>query len=575
MSKLSALEQIHMQIMWNRLISVVEEQAQTLIRTAFSTSTREAGDLSAGVFDMNGDMLAQAVTGTPGHINAMAASVKFFIEDFPVDSMEEGNVYITNNPWKGTGHRHDFTVVTPTFMDGRMVAMFAATSHVVDIGGLGFGPDGRQVYEEGLGIPMMMLAKKGVMNEDLLGIVRENVRVPVEVEGDLYSLAACNEIGSRRLVDMMREFKLETLDTLAKYIIDTSYDAMMEEIHKLPKGVYKNHMQSDGYDRLVDLFATMTIDDDGMTIDFDGTSPVSTYGINVPLTYTQAYTTFGLRCIIGREVPNNAGSLSSVKVTAPEGCILNAQPPCAVAVRHVIGQMLPDVVFGCLYQAMNENKVMTEGSASLWNPVLLGNHGLVGDYDYGDATPFTVGLFHTGGTGARPDKDGLSATSFPSGVRNTPVEINETIGPIIIWRKEYRADSGGAGKYRGGAGQILEITHAENAPFAINAMCDRCKSPARGRAGGQSGWLGHVRLKSGVELRNYGRQPIPPGDALILETPGGGGFGDPFKRDPAAVVHDVTNGMVTREAALEDYGVVITDDGALDQAATTSARAKA
>ena len=216
--KNSALEQIELQIMWNRLLSVVEEQAQTLIRTAFSTSVREAGDLSAGVFDLGGRMLAQAVTGTPGHVNAMAASVGFFLEKYPIETMEEGDVYITNDPWLGTGHLHDFTVVTPTFRDGKPVALFASTSHVVDVGGIGFGPDGRQVYEEGVYVPIMPLAKRGEMNRSLIELVKANVREPVQVEGDFYSLAACNEAGSRRLLDMMRDFDIEKLDALGAHV---------------------------------------------------------------------------------------------------------------------------------------------------------------------------------------------------------------------------------------------------------------------------------------------------------------------------------------------------------------------
>ena len=284
MTKTSALQEIHMQIMWNRLISVVEEQAQTLIRTAFSTSVREAGDLSAGVFDLKGRMLAQAVTGTPGHVNSMAASVGFFLEAFPAQTMAEGDVYITNDPWCGTGHLHDFTVVSPTFKDGRPVALFAATSHVVDVGGGGFGPDARQVYEEGLLVPIMALAQGGRMNQALLALVRANVREPVQVEGDLYSLAACNETGSRRLLEMMAEYELETLDGLARYIIDTSRQAMLKEVRALPFGSYDNSMRVDGYDRPIDLVARLTIGETGIDVDFTGTSPISTYGINVPKT---------------------------------------------------------------------------------------------------------------------------------------------------------------------------------------------------------------------------------------------------------------------------------------------------
>ena len=568
----SALSEIQNQIMWNRLIAIVEEQAQTLIRTAFSTSAREAGDLSAGVFDTQGRMLAQAVTGTPGHVNAMAASVGFFLEKYPTKTMNPGDVYVTNDPWLGTGHLHDFTMVTPTFYRGECIGLFASTTHVVDIGGIGFGADGRQVYDEGLYLPILPLAKAGTMDEAILEIVRANVREPIQVVGDLYSLMACNDIGCRRLVEMMDEFGLEQLDELGQYMVDHSHQAMLDEIAKLPKGTYHNAMRVDGYDKPLDLVAALTIADDGIYVDFAGSSGVSNKGINVPITYTQAYASFGVRCLVGSTVPNNAGSLAAVKVTAPEDTILNAPHPCAVAARHVTGQMLPDVVMGALHQAM-PGKAPAEGTSCLWNPALMGGHGLVPDEDFGDATPFAVGLFHTGGAGARPLKDGLSATAFPSGVRNTPVEINESIAPIVVWRKDYRMDSGGAGEFRGGTGQIMEIASSENAPFAIAATFDRVHHAPRGREGGLDGFTGRVELTSGEILRNKGTQSVPRGDRLHLEMPGGGGYGDPLKRDPQRVAIDVRDGMVSAAAALEHYGVVLDGQGAVDGPATDKRRA--
>ena len=572
MSANSPLSRIHNQLMWNRLIAVVEEQAQTLIRTAFSNTVREAGDLSAGVFDLEGRMLAQAVTGTPGHVNAMAASVGFFLEKFPVATMREGDIYITNDPWMGTGHLHDFTVVTPAFRKGRAVALFASTSHVVDVGGLGFGPDGRQVYEEGIYLPIMHLAREGVMNESLLEIVRANVREPVQVEGDFYSLGACNDTGVARLLEMMDEFDLDDVEELGGFIMESSHRSMLDEIRALPFGTYENSMRIDGYDEEIDLVATLIIGESGIDIDFDGTSPISAYGINVPITYTQAYASFGARCVVGASVPNNTGSLAPVRVTAPPGSILNAPHPCAVAARHVIGQMLPDVVLGCLESAL-EGEVPAEGTSCLWNPVLYAGHGIAGRA--GDSTPFTVSLFHNGGTGARPRADGLSATAFPSGVRNTPVEINEAIAPIIVWRKEYRQDSGGPGRHRGGTGQVMEITSAEGAPFAISSMFDRIKHPARGRRGGAAGRTGRMYTDAGTELRGKGRQPVPAGERLVMEMPGGGGYGHPFERDPERVRDDVRNELVSPEAAARDYGVVLAPDGSVDRAATEARRAEA
>ncbi|MFZ8897875.1 MAG: hydantoinase B/oxoprolinase family protein [Alphaproteobacteria bacterium] len=569
-SKTNVLDRIGMQIQWNRLLSVVEEQAQTLIRTAFSTSAREAGDISAGVYDPSGRMLAQAVTGTPGHVNAMAASVRHFIEKFPLETMSEGDVFLTNDPWLGTGHLNDFTVVTPTWRDGEIVALFACTTHVADIGGRGFGADGRQCYEEGINIPIMRLAEGGRMNRTVLDIIAANNRNPIEVEGDLYSLVACNDVGSRRLVAMMDEFEMASIEPLAEHIITSSRKGMTDEIAKLPKGVYKNSMRIDGYEKHIDIVATMTITDDTIEVDFSGTSPVSGYGINVPMTYTEAYASFGVRCVVGNRVPNNAGSLEAVKITAPSGCILNAPHPAAVTARHVTGQMLPDVVLGCLHQIAPERSP-AEGTSCLWNPVLMGGHGVV-DGEYGQARPFAINVFHTGGAGARPEKDGLDATAFPSGVRNTPVEVNETIAPLVFWKKEYRPDSGGAGRYRGGVGQIMEIEHAQGAPFAISSMFDRVIHPPRGRDGGGSGAVGTIGLQSGQVLNGKGRQTVPSGERLVLQMPGGGGLGEATARDPAAISRDVANGLVTVEAALDQYKVVVDADGKIDAEATTALR---
>ena len=568
------LSPIHLQIMWDRLIAVVEEQAQTLVRTGFSTSTREAGDLSAGVFDLDGAMLAQAVTGTPGHINSMARSVKHFLAKYPVATMAEGDVFITNDPWKGTGHLHDFTVVTPTFRRGRVVGLFACTCHVVDIGGRGLSADARQVYEEGLYIPLMKLADRGRMNDTLLDIVRGNVREPVQVTGDLFSLAACNEIGSRRLVAMMDEFQIDSLDRLGRHVLERSREASLAAIAALPHGTYRHHMRVDGYDKPIDICAAMTIGPGGIDVDYAGTSAASAFGINVPLCYTEAYTSFGLRCIVAPKVPNNEGSLGTIRAAAPKGCILNAEFPAPVALRHIMGHMLPDTLFGCLNQAL-PGRVPAEGAACLWNLHLAGGSGEVEapPEELAEATRFTVIGFHAGGTGARPGKDGLSATAFPSGVRNVPVEVSEAISPLVFWRKEYRTDSGGPGAARGGLGQVMEIGTVEAAPFAISAMFDRVEHPPRGRDGGTDGRAGVVRLASGKRLKGKGKQTIPKGERLVLEMPGGGGLGRPDARAPEQVARDVRRGLVSLEAARQVYRVALTPEFTVDAAATAALRA--
>ena len=529
--------EIELQVMWSRLISVVEEQAQVLLRTAFSPIVRESGDLSAGIFDRRGRMLAQAVTGTPGHVNSMAEAVHHFVARFPLETMKAGDIYITNDPWMGTGHLNDFVLTTPCFHKGVLVGLFSCTSHLMDIGGLGVGPDATDVFMEGLYIPHLKLAAEGVFDETLMAMIRANTRLPVDTEGDVYSLAACNDIGCQRLVAMMEEFGLDDLDALADHVCDRSEAAVRAEIAKLPKGSWSFAMTIDGYDAPITLKAKATVSDEGIHVDYEGTSPASSRGINVPIAYTTAYTVFGLGCIVAAEIPNNAGSLKPLTVSAPAGTILNAQKPAPVSVRHVTGQMLPDMVFGCLRQAIPD-RVPAEGTSCLWNLNLRGR-----TTDANGNFGFSTTFVSNGGTGARPRSDGLSATAYPSGVKGNPVEVAESLIPLIFWKKELRPNSGGAGTYRGGHGQVIEIESAIDEPFDILAALDRIDHPARGRDGGEAGAAGHIALASGKVLRGKGLQTIPPGERLVLLTPGGGGLGDPAARSEALRTADREDGL--------------------------------
>ena len=546
---------IDYQIMWNRLIAVVEEQATTLIRTAFSTSVREAGDLSAGLFDARGRMIAQAVTGTPGHVNAMAESVSHFMREIGPDDIFEDDVYITNDPWMGTGHLHDITVVSPSFRAGQLIGFFACTAHVVDIGGRGFGPDASEVYEEGLLIPIMKFATRGEVSKDLIGMVRANVREPVQVVGDMYSLAACNAAGDRRLHTMMTEFAIVDLVGLSDFIIDTSRAATHAAIAGVPDGSYANQMTVDGYDAPVLMAITLDVAGDRIKADFAGTSGMSRFGVNVPEVYTRAYACYGLKCAIAPEVPNNTGSLEPFEITAPDGCILAARRPAPVSVRHVLGHLIPDVVFGALHQAMPAT-VPAEGSSALWNVQISGRPC---DPDSGLPSAEVL-TFNSGGTGARPNFDGLSATAFPSGVSTMSVEATEHVGPVTIWRKELRSGSGGAGTTRGGFGQIIEIEPRAGYDFYFNAMFDRVDHPARGREGGGAGEAGRVALADGTKLRSKGRQLIKSGQRLRLSLPGGGGYGDPANRAPALVAADLAAGLISSQDAKADYGYGADDD---------------
>lgn len=570
------LSRIANQVMWDRLIAVVEEQAQTLVRTAFGTPTREAGDLSAGVYDTQGRMLAQAVTGTPGHVNSMAVSVSHVLKKIPLGQMAEGDVFVLNDPWQGTGHLNDIVIVTPTFRQGKAVGFFADTLHVVDIGGRGIVGAGNQVYEEGLYIPITKIVDRGTVNQWLMDLIAANVREPIQVIGDIYSLISSNEVGGQRLLGMMNEFGLEHLDDLSRHILDHSRAASLAAIGRLKPGTYRNEMTVDGINgKPMTLKAALTVGPDGIDVEYYDAPPMVALGLNVPMCYTDAYTAFGIKCIVAPKVPNNYASLATIRTTAPEGSILNAKHPAPVAARSTIGHMLPDVMFGCLIQAMPDG-VPAEGTSCLWNLRLMGGLGRADltPEQMKKATAYNVMSFHSGGTGARPYADGLSATAFPSGVRNVPVEITETLAPLVVWSKEYRTDSGGAGEYRGGLGQVMEIGSAEDMPFGISPTFDRVVFPARGRLGGQPGANGVLELASGKTLPPKAHSSVPAGDRLRVSMPGGGGYGDPHKRPAGKVAEDVMLGMVSVAAARDLYGVALDAAGTVDEAETMRLRTK-
>ncbi len=537
------------QVMWNRLLAVVEEQGQALIRAAFSPIVRECGDISAGIFDTKARMLAQAVTGTPGHINTMAEAVKYLHDYFPTQAMKPGDIYMTNDPWIASGHLNDFLLMMPVFRKGQVVGFTSCTSHLVDLGGLGMGPEGADIYDEGLLVPPCKLVDEGGINDFLVEIVKANSREPIANEGDIYALVACCEIGARRLVEMMDEFDVDDLMPLAEHIIQTSKQGTIDAIAEVPAGVYKNAMLIDGYEKEIELCGTLTVTNEEMVLDFEGTAGCSAKGINVPLNYATAYSVFAMRCIIGADIPNNAGSLEPFKVKGPPGCILNAQRPSPVAMRHTLGQMTPDLVYGCLHQAIPD-RIPAEGASAMYD--LPMRHAPEVARDGGEQ--FAVELTHNGGTGARPDKDGLSATAFPSGVWGSQVEITEAVAPVLVKRRELRAGSGGAGKWRGGLGQTMEFTAANDAAFIVFLSVERVNHPAEGRAGGKRGAPGRMRIDDKPDLPSKCEARIEPGETLYFDTPGGGGFGDPSQRDPALVQRDLDEGLIDEAVARNTYG---------------------
>lgn len=552
-----SLNPIILEVLWNRLLSVANEQQVALMRTAFSTIVRESQDLACGVFDTRGQMIAQSLTGTPGHINPMATGVRHLLAAYPPETLRRGDVLITNDPWLTTGQINDFTVLTPVFKDEIIVGYFANCCHAADAGGHVLSAEAREVYEEGLRVPVTKLFDCGEPNHELLKIVRANVRTPNETVGDLYAQAACNDVGGRSLLQMMDEFGLESIDPLADEIISRSERAMREAIRKLPKGRYENEVWSDGFEEPIRIQVAVTIADEDIYIDFAGSSAQSRRGINVVFNYTHGYASFAMKAAVSPEVPHNEGSFRPVHVSAPAGSILNCLEPAAVASRHLIGHFLPGAIFGALAPAL-PNRLMAGGADPIWLSIWRGTWADSGD-------PFMTTVFQVGGMGARALKDGLNTTGFPSGVAGVPAEVIETLAPLVQHRRELRSDSGGPGKYRGGLGQATEFSQRSSGPWSVSAMIDRTLFAGPGLERGQPGALGEFLADGEKRLPPKTVIWFEPDTRVQLNLPGGGGYGDPFERDPERVRDDVINGYVSIEGAKRDYGVVIRYQGGAER----------
>ncbi len=537
------LDPVSLEILWARLIGVANEQAAALMRTSFTPIVREVGDLSAAVFDRRGRMLAQAVTGTAGHINALATGMRHFLAAYPVPTLHEGDVLITNDPWMTSGQLNDLSVVTPVFARGRLVGFFGNCCHAIDIGGRGLSADATEVFEEGLQIPITKLYRQGSANEELFRLLRANVRTPYEVLGDLHAQVAGNQVGADRLVRYLEDFDLPDLEELADEIVGRSERAMRAAIAEVPDGDYHQVCHTDGLDEPVRVEVTLRVRGDEIEADFSGSSRQVERAFNVVLNYTAAYTNYALKCALCPDVPHNEGSFHPVHVTAPEGSIFNPRFPAAVAGRQIAGHFVPHAIFGALADVLPD-RVIAEGAGGIWLTTVRGR----------GEDRFVSVFFAAGGTGARPAHDGLSATAFPSGVATAPAEVIETTGPLVIRRKELRRDSGGPGRWRGGLGQTIEVEVRSGAASVVSVLSDRFHQGARGYSGGGPGARAGFSTPGGRADPKLSL-PLPPGARFTLHLPGGGGFGDPRDRDPDLVREDVREGLVSRRAASVFYGL--------------------
>ena len=536
------LDAVTLGIVWDRLIAITNEILTALVRTSFSPNVREALDLSVMVFDAHGRQISQGTWSVPSFTGTAVATVKHLLERFPPDTLRPGDVLATNDPWMGTGHVYDINVLRPIFVDGRLIGYTFSITHLPDIGGLGFSASGRSIYEEGLRLPICKLVSEGVLNDELFELIALNVRVPDQTIGDLHANLSCTEVGGRLLIEFMREYDITDLTEIADLIIGYSERAMREQIAEIPDGVYENSFQIDGHENPLTLACKVDVKGDQIHVDFSGTSPVVDIGINVPITYSSAFVMYGLKCLTIPHIPNNLGCVLPIRVTGPENCILNAQPPYPTGGRHTVGHFVCPLVFGALAKALPGKVQADSGMITLVN--VQGAHW--------DGREVSSIYYSSGGYGALPDRDGLSTVPSPSNMIACPVEVWEDLTGTIVERKELLTDSGGAGKFRGGLGQQWVMRNDSDQILTLSCFATRTEFPALGMLGGGNGSARTLQINNET-VHPKGRYVLQPGDVLTLSDAGGGGFGDPAERDPDLILQDIRQGNVSKEAARRDY----------------------
>lgn len=503
-----------LEVAWNTLISIASEQAAAMVNSSFSAVLGEMEDLSAGVFDRAGTMMAQSVQGAPGHLGSLSLGVKHFARSFPPGSLSPGDVLITNDPWLVSGHKHDITVVTPVFLARRLVGFTASNCHTVDVGGRIFSAGASDVYEEGLQIPMMKLISAGRRNEQLLSLIEQNVRSSDLVLGDLMAQVSANDAAAHRLTDFMRESRLDNLNELSGAITGRTAQFMRDAIRAVPDGQYQDRIELDGFEQPLHIVVTLTVTGENIVVDFDGTSPQVGRGINCVLNFTKAFTYYALKCLLAPESPNNDGSFSPIEVRAPRASIVNAEYPAAVGGRHLVGLYIPFAIFGALKDVLPTRVV---ADSSVLSALTLNGIDR-------RSQPYVFTFFSSGGMGARADKDGLDVTAFPSNVANVPVEVMEQSIPVLALKRELIANSAGVGRHRGGAGQRTEVKLVSEQPATVSCMVERTASAPRGFLGAGDGQPAQL-LIDGVPVDPKQVHRIQPGQILTLCTPGGGGYG--------------------------------------------------
>jgi N-methylhydantoinase B len=531
-------------IQWDRLISIADEVVSALVRTSFSTNVRESYDLSCVLFDREGRSLAQGTYSVPSFTGTAQATLHQLLGDFPPDTLEPGDVVMTNDPWIGTGHLFDINVMQPIFRGRRLIGYVMSITHLPDIGGIGFSATAREIYEEGLRLPPVKFLRQGKVDSWVRRLIETNVRVPEQTIGDVLANVNCTTVGGRMVNDLMDEYGIEDIQPLASAIIDFSERAIRDELRRVPAGRYAHGIRIEGNDAPLDLRCTIEIRKGEVFADFAGSSEAVASAINVPLCYTRAMTCHAVKCLTTPRIPNNEGSVRPIHVTAPPGCILNAVSPSATGGRHVIGHFVQPLIFGALAQALPQRVQADSGMLNLVNVQGRNREG------QGVSSIF----FASGGFGALKGIDGAATTPAPSNMTGSPVEVWENLTGTLIASKELLADSGGAGEFRGGLGQRIDMVNDSLGPLTVSCLAGRTEFPPAGILGGGPGRARAVSI-NGQPVSPKGRYVLAPGDRLTTIEAGGGGYGDPRQRDRGRLRDDLAQGFVTPDGARDSYGI--------------------
>ncbi len=561
---------ITLEILWRRLISIVDEADGAVARTAFSSLLRDAHDYTCMFTDRRGRELAQGTFATPGQSGAMALGIKNLVNKLPSNSFRPGDVFITNDPWALAGHLNDVCVMSPIFYKDRLTSFTACVFHHSDIGGR-VSSDNHDVYEDGLFIPLVKLYDSGTLNEAVLEMIRWNVRTPDEVIGDIRSQIAANHVCAEKICQMLDERHLDGLDDLADEILSRTEKSMRAAIEKIPDGVYRAQgiiEQIEGREDVV-IKAAVEVKGSDIMVDLDGSSGHVDWGGNVVYNFTYAYVFMALKSIFDPDIPNNDGCAAPISMKAPEGSVVNCAFPVAVAARMQIGHFLTEIVYRALAEAVPERVIAGSGGTPATMNVFYGRRN--------NGRPWHSVIIRGGGMGASATNDGYYDYIFPANGANTPVEIFESDTPLIVERRELLPDSGGPGKMKGGLGRrvafrVPDDEHAPLPPVNLGIQSGRFRYPPEGLFNGKDGAKAQF-LVNGEKGNPYGLTQLRPGDVVTMDAAGGGGYGDPLQRELELVKRDVLDGYVSLGGARDHYGVVIDPDTMeIDMDATRSLR---